>query len=189
VICHSLPRTGLPRAFRDWDDYAATVEELSRAAEIRDGASLWWDMRPHHSYDTLEIRTLDAQSSLGEVATLTALVHCLVTHEALTASGHDPAPELLAEATFRALRDGLDATFSVGGPLVAVRDLARHAHDIASGYAPTLGCVAELDDLERLLCEGNGAIRQRRAFREAGMPAVFSLLRRETDASPMTGSA
>src|SRR4051812_8934543 len=180
VVCHSVPRTGLPRAFCNWDDYARTTAELCRVAEAPDAGSIWWDMRPHPRLGTLEIRCLDAQSSLRALTALVALVPCLARHEALTADQHHPPVEILAEATFRALRDGVDATLSLGGPIRPVREHARRALDLASGYAPALGAAAPLDDLERILIEGNGAVRQRRRFARGGMRAVLEHLRAET---------
>jgi glutamate---cysteine ligase / carboxylate-amine ligase len=180
VVCHSVPRTGLPRAFEDWEDYAQTTAELCRVAEAPDAGWIWWDMRPHPTLGTLELRCLDAQSSLRDLAALVALAHCLIRHEALVADRHHPAVEVLAEATFRALRDGVDATLSLGGPMQPVRDLARYARDLASGYAPALGATAPLADLERMLIEGNGAVRQRRAYAGGGMRAVLEQLQAET---------
>lgn len=180
VVNHSLPRSGLPRAFRDWADFEAMFAELRRVAEIDDTSSVWWDMRPHHAHGTLEVRGIDAQASPEDLAAIVALVHCLACHEALTADAHHPSREVLDEAQFRAIRDGLEARISTGGPLVPVCDLARHAVDIASGYAAALGCVAELGGIERILVEGNGAVRQRRAFERGGLRAVLELLRDET---------
>jgi glutamate---cysteine ligase / carboxylate-amine ligase len=180
VVCHSVPRTGLPRAFQDWDDYRETTAEICRVAEAPDAASIWWDMRPHPTLGTLEIRCLDAQSSLADLGGLVALVHCLVRHEALTVDRHHPPVEVLAEATFRALRDGVEASLSLGGPIRPVRDHARHALDLASGYAPALSASGALTEVERILVEGNGAVRQRRAFARGGMPGVLERLRSET---------
>ena len=118
--------------------------------------------------------------SVRDLAALVALVHCLACHEALTADQHHPPVEILAEATFRALRDGVDATLSLGGPIRSVRDHARRALDLASGYAPGLGAAAPLADLERILIDGNGAVRQRRRFARGGMRAVLEHLRAET---------
>jgi carboxylate-amine ligase len=182
VRCHSVPRTGLPRAFDDWADYCRTMGQLIRVAGIDGPGSLWWDMRPHPSLGTLELRALDAQSSLADLRGLIALVHCLARHEALTADDRHPSKELLDESTFLAVRDGLDARFSVGGPIRHVQDLARHALDLAAGYAPGLGCATALAEVERLLADGNGAQRQRRAFRAGGMAAVLRLLVDETAA-------
>jgi carboxylate-amine ligase len=180
VVSHSLPRTGTPRAFRDWADCYSTMTELVRVGELDGFGSLWWDMRPSPKHGTLEIRALDAQASLDDLAGLIALTHCLAMHEALTAGGDHPSKDVLDEASFRAVRDGLDATYSVGGPLRHVCDHARDALDLASGYAYKLGCSDELQHVERILAEGNGATRQRRAFEAGGMPAVLELLAAES---------
>ncbi len=182
VICHSVPRTGLPRAFRDWEDYAQTLADLCRVAEVPDGRSVWWDMRPHPTLGTLEIRALDAQSSLADLTGLIALVHGLACHEALTQDPHHPATEVLQEASFRGLRDGIEATMSLGGPLRTVRDHARRAIDLARGYLHQPCAADSLEHVERILAEGNGAVRQRRAFGAGGMPAVLEHLRAETEA-------
>jgi carboxylate-amine ligase len=180
VVSHSLPRTGTPRAFEDWRDAARMMDELVRIGELDGFGSLWWDMRPHPKLGTLEIRAIDAQSSLDDLAGLIALVHCLAFHESLTAYGEHPSKELLDEASFRAIRDGLDARYSVGGPLRHVSDHAREALDLAYGYAYKLDCADELRHVERILAEGNGAMRQRRAFVQGGMPAVLELLAAES---------
>jgi glutamate---cysteine ligase / carboxylate-amine ligase len=180
VICHSVPRTGLPRAFRDWADYEHTVSELIRVSGIDGPGSIWWDMRPHPTLGTLEVRCLDAQSSIEDLEALVALVHCLVHHEAVTGDPRHPEKEILEEACYRGIRDGLDARLSTGGPMHHVQHLARDAMDLASGYAGGLGCTDALQGLERLLAEGNGAVRQRRAYAAGGFPAVLRGLVAET---------
>jgi carboxylate-amine ligase len=180
VRIHDVPRSGALRAFRDWADYRDTMRELIRLADIDGPGSLWWDMRPHAELGTLEIRVLDAQSSLDDLRGLVALIHCLAYHEAMVADRSHPPTELLDEASFRAIRDGLDARISVGGPVQHVQGLARQALDLAFGYAPALGCTAALEAVERLLAEGNGADRQRRAHARGGMEALLTQLTAET---------
>jgi glutamate---cysteine ligase / carboxylate-amine ligase len=184
VRVHDMPRTGLPRAFRGWEDYCATMRELVRVADIDGPESLWWDVRPNPKLGTLEIRVLDAQASLDDLCGLVALIHCLCFHEALTADPTDPPKELLDEATFRAIRDGLDARLCIGGPVQHVQALARQAFDLASGYAPGLRCTVPLQSLARLLADGNGADRQRRAFAAGGMAGLLAQLVDETSGPP-----
>jgi glutamate---cysteine ligase / carboxylate-amine ligase len=184
VRFHGLPRTGLPRAFRDWADYCETMRELIRVADVEGLGSLWWDLRPNPGRGTLEIRALDAQSSLEDVRGLVALVQCLTHHEALTADGHHPPKEVLDEATFHAVRDGLEARLSIGGRVQHVQGLARQALDLAWGYGHELGCQGSLGAVERLLAHGNGADRQRRAFDRGGMSAVLEHLVHETSGHP-----
>jgi glutamate---cysteine ligase / carboxylate-amine ligase len=181
VRMHSVPRTGIPRAFADWADYTATVESLCRISGLPDQRSLWWDVRPHPRLGTLEVRCLDGQSSLADLRALATLVHCLVWHEALVPDGDAPSIEVLAEASFQAIRDGVNARLALdGGTPQPVAELARHATELASGYAARLGCGDELAHIERLTLEGNGAVRQRRAFRDGGMPGVLAAVARET---------
>jgi carboxylate-amine ligase len=180
VLCHSVPRTGLPRAFRDWADYERTVDELLAAAELEDEGALWWDLRPHPRLGTLEVRALDAQSSLVDLEALVALVHCLVVHEATACDPLQPSAEVLAEATFRALRDGLDATFSLGDGVRPVRELAERAFHLSQGLVARLGCKLAIGHVMSMLARGNGAVRQRNAYDRGGMRGVLEHLARET---------
>jgi carboxylate-amine ligase len=180
VICNSFPRAGIPREFADYADYAATVDELRMLGECEDYSLLWWDVRPHPRLGTLEIRALDAQSSLEDLAGLLALVHCLAVHEATATSRRGPSGEALRELSFRACRDGLDARLLLDGRLLPARELARHAIGLAGAYAADLGCWDELMLLHRLIEDGNGAERQRRAEREGGLRLVLHRLADQT---------
>jgi carboxylate-amine ligase len=180
VRVHDAPRTGLPRAFAGWDDYCDTMRELVRVADIDGPGSLWWDVRPHPGVGTLEVRVLDAQSSLGDLRGLVALIHCLVYHEAIVADPSHPSREVVDEASFHAIRDGLDARLSLGGVVQHIHGLARQALDLAFGYAASLGGTGALREVERLLADGNGAARQRRAFADGGMDAVLAHIVAET---------
>src|SRR4051812_29279325 len=180
VICNSFPRAGIPRAFADYDDFAATVAELQALGECPDYSFLWWDVRPHPRLGTLEIRALDAQSSLDDLAALVALIHCLAVHEATAPAGRAPSAEALRELSFRACRDGLDARLRLGDALRPAREVAYRAIALAGAYAADLGCWDELMLLHRLLAEGNGAQRQRRHEREGGMRLVLRRLADET---------
>src|SRR4051794_11128982 len=180
VICNSFPRAGIPRGFADYSDFALTVEELRALGECSDYSYLWWDVRPHPRLGTLEIRALDAQSSLDDLAGLVALVHCLAVHEATTPPARVASPEVLRELSFRACRDGLDAQLLLDGTLRSVREVACHAIEVASAYAADLGCWDELMGLHNLLRDGNGAMRQRRHEHEGGMRLVLRRLADET---------
>jgi carboxylate-amine ligase len=166
--------------FRDWADYEQTVNEVLAAADTADEGAIWWDMRPHPRLGTLEVRVVDAQSSLADLEVLVALVHCLVVHEVTTADATHPSPEVLAESTFRALRDGINATLSLGGPLRPVSEHAIRAFHLAQGYASELGCTHGIEQVTRLLAQGNGAVRQRNAYARGGMRGVLEHLARET---------
>ena len=80
------------------------------AGELDDYTFLWWDLRPSPKLGTVEVRAMDAQSRLGSVCGLAALVHALAAACADGAKEVTPPTEALKESSFRAARDGVDAT-------------------------------------------------------------------------------
>ena len=177
ALVRSYPGRGIPRAFRDWDDYAETVEGIVSAGGIDDYTHLWWDVRPHPKLGTLEIREMDAQSSLDDVAALVALVHALARYCAEHRPPADVAPDALAWSSFRAARDGLEAEIFCGDRIVPLRQAARETLDQARPYADDA-----VEGVERILREGNGADRRRRAAERGGAQAMLDELVEETAA-------
>jgi glutamate---cysteine ligase / carboxylate-amine ligase len=180
-VFRALPRSEIPMAFESFDEYADSVEALATAGDLPDYTYLWWDVRPHPVMGTIEVRAMDAQSSLRTVTGLVALVHALARR---AAEQHGPweRREALMESSFRAARDGLGATIWHDGRMRPVPEVARIAIDLARPYARELGSEAALEEVERLLVEGNGAMRQRVAYARGGMPGVLGALVRETAA-------
>ena len=156
------------------------MEELCALGECPDDSYLWWDLRPHPRLGTLEIRVLDAQSSLEDLVALVALIHCLAVHEASAPPRRVPGPEALRELSFLATRDGLDAKLLLNGSLRPVREVAHHAVGIAGAYAADLGCWEELMLVHRLIERGNGAARQRPTRELGGMGLMLRRLADET---------
>jgi glutamate---cysteine ligase / carboxylate-amine ligase len=77
VICRSLPRSGVPRHFHGYEDFAACADDICAAGEIDDYTYFWWDIRPHPRVGTVEIRAIDVQASLRDLEGLVTLVHGL----------------------------------------------------------------------------------------------------------------
>jgi len=180
-LFRGYPRADIPRAFEGWEDYAATMAQIVAAAEVEDYTFLWWDIRPHPNLGTLELRAMDGQARIGAVCGLSALVHGLVL-AALEDPPVDPLPprEVLVEASYRAGRDGLQATVWDGAGMRPVRELAAAAIERARPHARDLGADGALGEVERILREGNGADRMRAAHEAGGMPAVLERLVAET---------
>jgi glutamate---cysteine ligase / carboxylate-amine ligase len=176
ALIRSLPRATVPRAFRDFGDFEQCVDAVLAAGELEDYTAIWWDLRPHPRLGTLEIRAFDAQTSPDDMVALIALALCLAVHEAGHPSADHPPPEALDESSFRALRDGLDATLWFEHALVTVPELAALAVDRVDATARALGCRDELRTVLRLVRDGNGAQCQRQAHRQAGMHAVLRSL-------------
>ncbi|HET6510133.1 MAG TPA: YbdK family carboxylate-amine ligase [Baekduia sp.] len=174
VTMRGWPRSGVPRAMRDFEDFCTTTALLCRAADVEDYTWFWWKLRPHPRLGTVEIRALDAQTSLGDLAGLVALTHCLARHAATAPAEPDPVPELLDEAAFRAARFGVHAELpGVDGHRRPVAALLEEVLAEVRPQARELGCEDELDSVRRLLEHGGGAGRQRAAHAIGGLGALL----------------
>ncbi len=110
LIFQAFPHTGLPPFFADYADYVEVVDALIAPGAIPDPSFLWWDARLQPAPGTVEVRVMDAQSRIRDVASLVGLIQSLacLELEAEPASGV-PSAAVLAENRFLAARDGMDA--------------------------------------------------------------------------------
>jgi glutamate---cysteine ligase / carboxylate-amine ligase len=176
VTIRGWPRSGVPRAMRDFTDFCDMARLLTRAADVPDYTWFWWKLRPHPRLGTVEIRALDVQSSLGDTAALVALTHCLARSaaESDVDSARDPAAEVLEEGSFRAARFGVRARLpDADGRLRSVEEWLENALELARPHARDLDCVDELDLLPSLIERGGGAARQRAAHEITGMDGLL----------------
>ena len=184
VTIRGWPRSGVPRAMRDFQDFCATAELLTRAAGVEDYTWFWWKLRPHPKLGTVEIRALDAQSSLLDTAALVAFTHCLARAAAEDEAVKEMPSELLEEGMFRAARFGVGAQLpDAAGELHPFDDLLAEALDHVQPYARELGCEDELALIPALVAAGGGAGRQRETYELAG---IDSLLRALTETTAQT---
>jgi carboxylate-amine ligase len=164
IFTKSFPRCGIPDVFGDWATYAAYVNLLTRTNSIVEFTQLWWSVRPHHAFGTVEVRICDAQSSAEESSALAGLLAACVAQAALDYDdGVVPEPppgRLIEENLWRAIRYGLD------GKMV---DLSRGEEFPAAAIpdrllAWTAPARAALGGLDPALPAENGAQRQRAAL-------------------------
>jgi carboxylate-amine ligase len=174
ITMRGWPRSGVPRAMRDYEDFCATSALLSRAADVPDYTWFWWKLRPHPRLGTVEVRALDAQTSVEDVAALVALTHCLARHAATAPPEPDPPAEILDEAAFRAARYGIGAELpDAEGRRRPVGALLADALHDARDHARELDCVEELDGIRRLVEHGGGAGRQRATHAIGGLATLL----------------
>jgi glutamate---cysteine ligase / carboxylate-amine ligase len=178
-LFRGYPRAVVPPVFRNWEDYVTRVAAWQAAAEIDDYTYLWWDLRPHPRLGTVEVRAMDAQARPLAVLGLAALVHSLAV-AAADGHGEIQPPEAITESSFRAGRDGLEARVWSRGANRPLRDVAEETLALAGPYAAELGEDDALQEVRRILAEGNGAARMRGAHERGGMRAVLELLAMET---------
>jgi len=175
-LFRGFPRAVIPPAFASWAEYEVYVDGWLAAGDAPDYTFLWWDIRPHPRLGTVELRAMDAQARLGSVAGLAALVHglALALHEGRAAPPR-PGAEII-ESSFRAGRDGLEATLRWDGAMRPLRALAAQAIAHARAALRDRGAGGALDEAERILREGNGADRMRAEHARGGMRAVLERL-------------
>jgi glutamate---cysteine ligase / carboxylate-amine ligase len=154
-LFQAFPRSGIPRRFDTYPDYVESIDVLLRANAFPEPTFVWWDVRLQPRFGTVEVRIADAQTTVGEVAAIAALIQVLVRLEAterLASEALLSAPEVLAENRFLASRDGMRAELidpSLGERMPAERALAEaisaglpHARDVGCGYE--LGSATDL---------------------------------------------
>jgi len=162
VLFKAFPRTGVPRRFDDYADWVRTVGTLLDAGAFPEPTFLWWDVRPQPRFGTVELRVMDAQTSVADTAALVALVQSVARLE-LRDGFVDPraldADEVLAENRFVAARDGRRASFI--DPITATRrpldDWLDELLAAARPHAAALGCAEELAGIDRLRTCGGAA--------------------------------
>ena len=180
-LFQAFPRVGIPRAFADYAEYVEAVDVLIRCDAVPEPTFLWWDVRPQPRFGTVEVRIMDAQTTLADAAALAALVQCIVRLEG--EEGEDvaepPLPqEVLAENRFLAARDGMDAELIEPGlgRRVPAREQLDDLVAACRPHAEDLDCAAELDRVT-LLGERTGAKRQLEQSRSLGsLPRLVGVL-------------
>jgi carboxylate-amine ligase len=185
-IVRAYPRRGVPRAFRDWEEYEQVAAAVGAAGDFEDDHTfIWWDVRVHPRLGTVEVREMDSQPSLDDACALAALVHALAARALDESPPRDhPPTEAVAESSFRASRDGIDATILHEGRLAPLPDVARATVGAVRGHAREIGSDAALEGVERILREGGGAARQRAIVAADGLDALLDRLVRETQGAP-----
>src|SRR5438270_6753824 len=172
ALVRTYPGRGVPAAFQDFGAYAEATEQTLAAGGIHEYTLLWWDVRPHPKLGTVEVREMDVQSSVEDAAARGTLVQGLAVEAAEEGlPGEVPPSDAIAMSTFRAARDGVDATILDGGSLAALRDVARATVERVRPRVRELGSDAPLEEIERMLATGGGAGRQRAAHERGGMRA------------------
>jgi glutamate---cysteine ligase / carboxylate-amine ligase len=178
IFTKSFPRCGIPDAFGSWDAWADYVNLLVRTNSIIEFTQLWWSVRPHHAFGTVEVRICDIQMTAPESDGLAALIVDCVAQAAREVDAGETPPDLpgrlIEENVWRALRYGLDGRLlDLEGPTV---------EEFPAGEA--LDRLRAWTGSDATLPESNGAQRQRRAIEAGATPEeVYAECVRDTQAT------
>jgi glutamate---cysteine ligase / carboxylate-amine ligase len=165
IFTKSFPRCGIPDGFGGWPAYAAYVDFLVRTRSITEFTQVWWSVRPHHAYGTVEMRICDAQASADDSTTLAALITSCVAQAALDHDEgvpfDDPPTRYVEENFWRAIRYGLD------GKLIDLTRVEEYPAAAARDRLLAWTTPARMAlGIDIALPEENGAQRQKRQLAE-----------------------
>jgi carboxylate-amine ligase len=168
-VFEALPTAGLPYQLSGWDAFEKYMELLISSHAIESIREVWWDIRPHPNFGTVELRICDGLPSLDEIGCVAALAQCLVERfDRQLDNGYtlpEPRPWIVRENKWRAARYGLDAEIVIdnSGRLQPVRAAIVDLIDDLLPIARRLSCAGELEAIPRLLERGASYQRQRAA--------------------------
>ncbi len=187
IFTRSFPRCGVHQPFVDWETYAGFVDLLHRTGTIVEATQLWWSVRPHHHFGTVEVRICDAQTDGAESTALAGLAAACVGQAALDydeAGGRNPDLRLdreIEENFWRAIRYGMDGEMIDfdAGEVVSTREVLERTVEWASPAAEVMGITVDLPAM-------NGAQRAREAFEQG--KSLEEILRSSVDLTARTYS-
>ena len=189
VVWKRLPRSGLPDTFSSWNEFDHYVNTLITTGCIDNGKKIWWDIRPHPFFGTVEFRIFDMPATLDDTIAIAALCQSLVAKLAWLhkrgIGAHVVPRHLVEENKWRAMRYGLDADIVdfMNGRTLPMRDAIHELLDLVDDVVDDLGTRHEMNYMRMALDDscGTGADRQIAIYNETGsLQAVTQYLMEQT---------
>jgi carboxylate-amine ligase len=197
VIFRNFPRTGVPPVMHSYGEYNTLVESLVKTGCIPNASKIWWDVRPHHSYPTLEFRVCDVCTRVDEAVCIGAILQAIIAklwklrHDNMTFRVYPLT--MIDENKWRAVRYGLDGKMVDFGKQreQPARELIREMLEwFIDDVLDELGSRKEVEYAFRILDEGTSADRQLATFRRTGdLKAVVDQIIVETEEGVIPGNA
>jgi glutamate---cysteine ligase / carboxylate-amine ligase len=188
-VFDKFPRTNIPDYFPSWGEYENFIKLLIKTNCIDNAKKIWWDIRPHPFFNTIEFRVCDIPMRADETIALAALIQATVAklYKLYTANQGFRLYRraLIMENKWRAARYGLDGKLIDFGKQkeVPARDLVREYLDFVDDVVDELDSREELEYIHRILDQGSGADRQLRVFQDTGdLKKVVDYIIEETEA-------
>ncbi len=187
-VFDKFPRTNIPDIYQSWSEFDNYVKLLIQTNCIDNAKKIWWDIRPHPHFPTLEFRVCDMPMRLEESIAIAALCQAIIAklyrlHEQNLSFRHY-SRSLIMENKWRAARYGLDGKMIDFGKQTEVpaRQLIEEILAFVADVSEELGSQQEIGYIRRIAEHGNGADRQLRVFRETGdLKQVVDYMIQETE--------
>jgi carboxylate-amine ligase len=188
VVWSRFPRTGIPPEFGSYDELENYVELLIKTGSIDNGKKIWWDLRPHWQYPTIEFRVCDATTRVDETICIAALIQAIVAKllrlRRANLGFRKYLPSLISENKWRALRAGVEGRLIDFGKQVEVpmAQLTEELLEFVDDVLDDLGSRRDAEYARTIVAEGSSADRQLRTFAATGgdLRAVVEQLCAET---------
>ncbi len=192
-IMEGLPTAGMPTLMRNWSEYVWLVNHMVDTGFINTIREIWWDVRPHHNFGTVEVRVCDMPGNLDDVLSIASLVQCLV--KALSDEidegtyQHDCHPMMVRQNKWRACRFGNRAQL-VNSNDYSVQSLSRIVERLIELLRPAaeeLGCLDYLERTQAIADGPSWSDRQLKLLKQTGDPV--EIVRQLTAQSRVSPSA
>jgi carboxylate-amine ligase len=190
TVFRRFPRTGIPEVFESWSEYENFINLLVKLNCIDTGKKIWWDVRPHPTYGTLEFRMFDTATRVEEAVAIAALTQAIVVklHRLYTRnqSWRIYRRALIEENKWRAARYGIEGKLIDFGreAEVPMRELMLELMEFIDDVVDELGSRSAVEYIHTILNEGTSAERQLRVYQQTGdLKDVVRHLVMETRAS------
>jgi len=191
-IMEQLPAAGLPPYMRNYSEYCWVVNQSIQTGFINSIREIWWDVRPHPGFGTVEVRIADLPPNLEDCLAIAALIQCLVV--ALSEQiddgvyQYDIHPIMVKQNKWKAIRYGMRAELidPVTHKTIPVRENVYFLYEKLLPYAKTLGCEKELGQLLSLTERPTGSEKQLSLYEATGGDLV-EVVRRLVSENPLTG--
>jgi glutamate---cysteine ligase / carboxylate-amine ligase len=170
AVIRAYPGRGIPPPLRSWDQYLACLDAVCAGGGPTDHTMVWWDARPQPRLGTVELREVDVQTELESVGAIAAFARAIVRRAVESPIGELAPEQALHWSSFRAARDGLDAEIYHEGSPRPLREVAKLVLGDLGREDP------ELEQVERIVREGNGADRQRAMHQRGDMSGLLRYL-------------
>ena len=170
IIFEDLPRTGIPVNFDSFQNYETYVKTLIDSNTIEDPSKIWWDMRPHHTFPTLEFRICDCPTKADEAIAIAALVQALVAKMIILKSNNQTwrkyRGSLINENKWRAMKSGVESSLIDFGKQIEIpfKDLFNEMMEFIDDVVDPLGSRKQIDYLKKIVENGTSADRQIKMF-------------------------
>ncbi len=187
IVFEDLPRTGIPERFDSYVEYEQYIHTLIKCGCIDEATKIWWDIRPHPIFPTLEFRICDCTTKVNEVIAIAALIQSLVAKliklRMLNQSWRSYRSSMIAENKWRAIKDGIKGELIDFGKQteISASELMEELIELIDDVLDPLGTRKDVEYLFTLLKEGSSADRQISCYeRTDSLEAVVDQLSEET---------